>query len=61
MLSGSVTRSELVKRVRGSLRHEGFDQIPQLECVAADKSMLALNARNLNKTKETERGKTTLA
>ncbi len=29
---GRVTRSDLLKRVRASLKHEGFSQVPQLEC-----------------------------
>jgi metacaspase-1 len=30
--AGKVSRSELVKLVRASLKHEGFAQVPQLEC-----------------------------
>ncbi len=30
--AGKVSRSDLVKLVRASLKHEGFAQIPQLEC-----------------------------
>ncbi len=32
---GNITRGELLTRVRNSLRHYGFDQVPQLECEAA--------------------------
>jgi hypothetical protein len=32
---GNITRGELLKRVRASLRYEGFDQVPQLECTAS--------------------------
>ena len=32
---GAITRAELLKRLRASLRHEGYDQVPQLECPAA--------------------------
>lgn len=31
---GNVSRKELMKRIRTSLRHKGFYQIPQLECEA---------------------------
>jgi metacaspase-1 len=34
---GAITRAELLKRMRASLKHEGYDQIPQLECLAAAK------------------------
>jgi hypothetical protein len=30
--AGKVSRTDLVKRVRASLKHEGFSQVPQLEC-----------------------------
>ena len=29
---GRITRADLLKRVRASLAHEGFSQVPQLEC-----------------------------
>ena len=32
---GVITRAELLKRLRASLKHEGYDQVPQLECPAA--------------------------
>lgn len=32
---GVITRTELLKRLRASLKHEGYDQVPQLECPAA--------------------------
>ena len=35
--SGNITRSELLKRVRYSLKYHGFAQTPQLECSAAKK------------------------
>jgi hypothetical protein len=35
---GSINRSELLKRVRASLKHEGFSQVPQLECPAPRKA-----------------------
>lgn len=31
----AVTRAELLKRLRASLKYEGFSQVPQLECPAA--------------------------
>jgi hypothetical protein len=34
---GGIARAELLKRLRASLRHEGYDQVPQLECQAAMK------------------------
>ena len=34
---GAITRAELLKRMRASLKHEGYDQIPQLECQATAK------------------------
>ena len=34
---GVITRAELLKRMRASLKHEGYEQIPQLECPAAAK------------------------
>ncbi len=30
--NGNITRKELIKRVRASLKFNGFSQIPQLEC-----------------------------
>ncbi|HYW82092.1 MAG TPA: caspase family protein [Spirochaetia bacterium] len=30
--AGKVSRSDLIKLVRASLKHEGFSQVPQLEC-----------------------------
>jgi hypothetical protein len=31
----AISRSDLLKRLRASLRHEGYSQIPQLECPTA--------------------------
>lgn len=36
-VKGKITRSDLLKRVRASLKHEDFDQVPQLEAVKAKK------------------------
>ena len=36
-VQGAITRAELLKRMRAALKHEGYDQIPQLECPAAAK------------------------
>jgi hypothetical protein len=33
----AITRAKLLKCLRASLKHEGYDQIPQLECPAAAK------------------------
>jgi hypothetical protein len=38
----AVNRSELLKRIRASLRFNGFDQVPQLECVAGEKKKKVL-------------------
>ena len=32
---GAISRTELLKRLRASLKHEGYDQVPQLECPSA--------------------------
>lgn len=32
---GAVTRAEILKSLRASLKYEKFDQVPQLECTAA--------------------------
>jgi metacaspase-1 len=34
---GALSRAELLKRLRASLKHEGYDQVPQLECPSAAK------------------------
>ena len=34
---GNLSRAELIKRVRASLKFNGFSQIPQLEAPAAEK------------------------
>jgi hypothetical protein len=34
-VQGAISRAEVLKRLRASLRHEGYDQVPQLECPAA--------------------------
>ena len=39
---GSIARGELLKRVRASLKHEGFSQVPQLEC-PADRKVQAVS------------------
>ena len=41
---GAITRAELLKRLRASLRHEGYDQMPQLECPAAGKKKKVLTS-----------------
>ena len=41
-VQGAITRAELLKRLRASLKHEGYDQIPQLECPAAWKKKKVL-------------------
>jgi hypothetical protein len=37
-VKGKISRADLLKRVRASLKHEDFDQVPQLEAVKAKKS-----------------------
>jgi len=39
---GIISRSELLKRLRASLKHEGYNQVPQLECQAAPKKKMVL-------------------
>jgi len=39
---GNLTRVELIKRVRASLRFNGFSQIPQLECEKAERKKKVL-------------------
>ncbi len=34
-VQGAISRAELLKRLRASLKHEDFDQVPQLECPSA--------------------------
>lgn len=34
-VQGSLSRSDLLKRLRASLKHEGYSQVPQLECPTA--------------------------
>ncbi len=39
---GSLSRSELLKRLRASLKYEGYDQMPQLECTKTEKKKRVL-------------------
>jgi metacaspase-1 len=39
---GNTTRAELIKRVRASLKFNGFSQIPQLEASSAEKKKMML-------------------
>jgi hypothetical protein len=34
---GKPSRSDLLKRLRASLKYEGYDQVPQLECASGEK------------------------
>ena len=34
-VQGVISRTELLKRLRASLKHEDYDQVPQLECPSA--------------------------
>jgi uncharacterized caspase-like protein len=34
-VGGTLSRAELLRRLRASLKHEGYNQVPQLECPAA--------------------------
>jgi len=40
--SAAITRADLLKRVRASLRFNDYDQVPQLECQAAEKKKRVL-------------------
>jgi hypothetical protein len=42
---GQLNRRRLLKRVRNSLRHNGYGQIPQLECAATAKKTKTLTAK----------------
>lgn len=46
---GNVSRSELLTRVRSSLRHEGYDQVPQLECEATVRAAKAFSIQTKTK------------
>ncbi len=39
---GTISRTELLKRLRASLKYEGYDQVPQLECPSAVKKKKVL-------------------
>ncbi|MFH0844356.1 MAG: caspase family protein [Pseudomonadota bacterium] len=39
---GALIRSDLLKQVRASLRHNGFSQVPQLECPGAERQKKVL-------------------
>jgi len=39
---GAITRGELLKRVRASLRFNGFSQVPQLECTRTERKKKVL-------------------
>jgi metacaspase-1 len=39
---GGVSRAELLKRLRASLKYEGYDQVPQLECLGTAKKKKVL-------------------
>jgi len=41
---GKLTRAELLKRIRASLRHEGYSQVPQLEGPESKKKKLPFGA-----------------
>lgn len=40
--AAGISRAELLKRTRASLRFNGFDQVPQLECAAGEKKKKVL-------------------
>lgn len=42
---GNLTRKDLLTRVRNSLRHYGYDQVPQLECEATVRAAKAFSAK----------------
>jgi len=39
---GALSRMDLLKRLRASLKHEGYDQVPQLECSKPEKKKRVL-------------------
>jgi hypothetical protein len=41
-VKGKISRADLLKRVRASLKHDDFEQIPQLEASKAKKSKILL-------------------
>jgi metacaspase-1 len=41
-VKGKISRADLLKRVRASLKHEDFDQVPQLETSKAKKAKILL-------------------
>lgn len=49
---GHLSRKELLQRIRASLRHGGYSQIPQLECEATVREARALAAAEPNVQKE---------
>lgn len=49
---GSISRKELLSRVRQSLRNGGYSQVPQLECEATVRSARALTANEGGKGKK---------
>jgi len=42
---GNITRKDLLMRVRNSLRHFGYDQVPQLECEATTRAAKAFSPK----------------
>ncbi len=42
---GGISRNDLLTRVRKSLRHEGYDQVPQLECEATVRAAKVFSAK----------------
>jgi len=36
-VKGEISRGELLKRVRASLKFNGFSQVPQLECPSGER------------------------
>ena len=45
-IGGNVSRKELLRRIRASLRYGGYSQIPQLECEATVRDTRALAPKN---------------
>ena len=40
---GDIVRNDLIKCVRASLRHNGFNQVPQLECTRTERKKKVLD------------------
>jgi len=44
---GEITRGELIKRVRASIKFNGYSQVPQLECARGERGKKVLGSRQI--------------